>query len=401
MKRKVAVALSGGVDSAVTAGLLKQEGWEVFGFHLRLWTEEEEGANERIKKVKKIAEVLKIPFEVLDLRREFKKKVVDYFLREFINGRTPNPCIRCNQEIKFGRLLKFSLNEMKADYLATGHYARVGHSRPYKLFRGVDKKKDQSYFLYTLTQKQLSYLLFPLGKYRQRYVLKLAKRWKLPISKKSRAICFFKEKDYRFFLKRQIPQKLVPGEVSTLDGKVIGRHLGLPLYTIGQRHGFELKKKVLGPMYVVGKEVGQNRLIVGFGGECERGEFKVGEANWIAGQAPKLPLKCQVKIRHQGQLLNCELSNYQIANGRLRVILAEPQQGVAPGQSAVFYKGEEVLGGGIICGLTKIPAFVIIQLDERKEKEAGEKDTVKGWKEKSDYQVAGIKKKFWEKRIAP
>jgi len=349
--KKVAVAISGGVDSAVAAGLLVKRGYEVVGFHMHLWAEDAKEGKERIKRAKKVAAALGIPFEIVDLRCEFKKKVVDYFLKEFAKGKTPNPCVVCNKYIKFGRLLDFTLNKAKCDYLATGHYAMIIKKGHFALFRAVDKQKDQSYFLYTLTQKQLAHLLFPIGEYTKKEVLQTAKKWKLPILSESRAICFFKESDYRPFLRRQIREKLIPGEVSTLDGRVIGRHFGLPLYTIGQRHGFELKRGVLGPMYVVDKDIGKNRLVVGFGRECERRKFWLGDINWIAGEAPKLPRGCQVKIRHQGELLGCRVKGL---GSRVKIILAEAQRGVATGQSAVFYasassaQAEEVLGGGII-----------------------------------------------------
>lgn len=370
MKKKIACAISGGVDSAVAAGLLVKRGYEVVGFHMHLWAEDAKEGEERVKKAKMVAKVLKIPFEVVDSRDEFKKKVVNYFLDEFAEGRTPNPCVRCNQYIKFGRLLEFALNKAKCDYLATGHYARIIKKGHFALLRAVDKQKDQSYFLYTLTQEQLAHLLFPIGEYTKKEVLQMAKKWKLPILSESRAICFFKESDYRPFLRRQIREKIVPGEVGTLDGRVIGRHFGLPLYTIGQRHGFKLKKGVLGPMYVVDKDISKNRLVVGFGSECERRKFWVGDINWIAGKAPyfakasqgrpPLPLKCQVKIRHQGEMLKCKVQtpakqdSFGMAKCKVKVILGEPQRGVAAGQSAVFYastssaQAEEVIGGGII-----------------------------------------------------
>jgi len=343
MKKKVGVAISGGVDSGVAAALLVRSGYQVAGFHLQLWQEVPEKAQDSLKVARETAEKLKIPFYLVDFQSSFKKRVVDYFLKEYARGFTPNPCVKCNQLIKFGELREHA-RTLGYDYLATGHYARIKKNKEFHLLKGKDEKKDQSYFLYGLTQKQLVQTLFPVGDYQKKEVIKMAKKWSLPVAERpeSQEICFFRESDYRPFLKRQIKKKIIPGEVVDVGGRVIGEHQGLPLYTIGQRHGFRITdKKVIGPLYVVAKKIKKNQLVVGFGQEVEKKEFKVKEVNWISGERPKKEIRCRVRIRHQGELLGGKFK-------KGRVFLDESERGVAPGQAAVFYQGEEVLGGGII-----------------------------------------------------
>ncbi len=351
-KQKIAVALSGGVDSGAAAALVVKAGYEAAGFHLQLWAERGKDkrfenkccSTESLEAAQKTASQLGMPFYKVDFIEEiFKKKVVDYFLKEYGLGRTPNPCVVCNRLIKFGELMDYA-RTLGYDYLATGHYARIKKNKEFHLLRGKDGKKDQSYFLYNLNQKKLSQVMFPVGDYQKTEVVKMARKWKLPVAERpeSQEICFYPEDDYRPFLKRQIKEKIVPGEVIDTKGKVIGEHQGLPLYTIGQRHGFRITdKKVIGPLYVVEKKIKKNQLVVGFGKEAERKEFGVREVNWLSGKEPKKEIKCLVRIRHQGELLGGRVRGNKVA-------LDEPERGVAPGQAAVFYQGEEVLGGGII-----------------------------------------------------
>lgn len=371
--------MSGGVDSGVAAALVVKTGHEAAGFHMHLWAEPVTSyqllvtsfenkccSTESLEAARKTADQLGIPFYKVDFLEEiFKKRVVDYFLKEYGLGRTPNPCVMCNRFIKFGELKDYA-KRLGYDYLATGHYARVikvtsdqqsvtrkNKNRSlitgYRLLQGVDKAKDQTYFLYNLTQEKLAQVMFPVGDYLKTEVIKMAKKWKLPVAEhpESQEICFYQEKDYRPFLKRQMPKKIIPGEVVNIKGKVIGEHQGLPLYTIGQRHGFEITdKKVIGPLYVVDKKVKKNRLVVGFGKEVEKKEFNLKDVNWIDPlTAKRLPLNAKVRIRHQGELLGCRVKGL---GPRVKVILDEPERGVAPGQAAVFYQQEEVLGGGII-----------------------------------------------------
>lgn len=405
---KVAVGLSGGVDSGVAAALLVKKGFACSGFFLRFWKESKGRFenkccdSESLEAARKTCWQLGIPFYVLDFSDIFKKKVVDYFLAEYASGRTPNPCVMCNKYIKFGRFLEY-VKGLGYDYLATGHYARKYQTasskyqkETYHLLMGKDKSKDQGYFLYGLTQEQLASVLFPVGDYTKKEIRRMAKEWKLPVAQRpeSQEVCFFPESDYRPFLRRQIPEKLVPGEVVDTEGRVIGRHFGLPLYTIGQRHGFEIndkgakdksKKKergIIPPYYVIEKDIKNNRLVVGFGKETEKREFWVKNVNWInplgsshqssvvSSQSSTIDhrpltidhqpstIDCRVRIRHQGELLKVE--RIEESKNKLKVILIDSYRGIAPGQAAVFYQklkiknskfkidDWEVLGGGII-----------------------------------------------------
>ncbi len=414
--KKIAVAMSGGVDSGVAAALVVKAGFQAAGFHLQLWSEPASGSQRRapsfenkccssesLEAARKTAHQLGMPFYTINLEKIFKKRVVDYFLKEYGLGQTPNPCVMCNRFVKFGELLDY-VRKLGYDYLATGHYARImegtevahrnfdvgfsfsrekthvvekthrrsqseasqnlmGSPRFLRLLMGKDRVKDQSYFLYSLTQKQLAQVMFPVGNYLKKEVRAMAKKWKLPVAERpeSQEICFFPEADYRPFLKRQIPKKIVPGEVVDVKGKVIGRHQGIPLYTVGQRHGFAITdRKVIGPLYVIGKDSKKNQLIVGFGKEAEINEFWVKNVNWLVRRSlGKGGMECKVRIRHQGELLDAKILRYKNTR-RVKVELVEGERGVSPGQAAVFYlpsevstklgqkKTYEVLGGGII-----------------------------------------------------
>ena len=376
--KKVAVALSGGVDSGVAAALLVKQGYQCIGFHMHLWSETIKDkffinkccSTESLETARKTAHQLGIPFQVIDFSKIFKKQVVDYFLKAYGGGLTPNPCVFCNKFIKFGELLNYAL-KLGFDYLATGHYARIETSKFAQkdflhLLTGKDKSKDQTYFLYNLTQPQLVHILFPVGNYQKKEVVAIAKKWQLPVAHRpeSQEICFLPENDYRPFLKRHLQKEIKLGGVVDIQGRIIGSHQGLPLYTIGQRHGFNLSRQiqtpVLPPYYVIGKNVKKNQLIVGFGQETERKEFFVKGVNWInpelqINKSSNCELECWVRVRHQGKLLQARI---QPQKNKVKVILTEPERGIAPGQAAVFYLprrtrvkaglGEEVLGGGII-----------------------------------------------------
>lgn len=352
-KKKVAIAMSGGVDSGVAAALLVKQGHQCTGFHMHLWKEPGSDfenkccSTESLEAARKTAHQLGMPFRTIDLKEIFKKKVVNYFLKAYAAGLTPNPCVMCNKFIKFGQLLNY-VEKLGFDYLATGHYARIVYRRAYHLLAAGDKQKDQTYFLYNLTQKQLARVFFPVEEYTKKQVWQMAKKWRLAVAERpeSQEICFFPESDYRPFLTRRIPGQIIPGEAVDTKSKVIGKHQGLPLYTIGQRHGFTITdKKVIGPLYVIAKDIKRNQLIVGFGREAERKEFSVLGVNWISGKPPKDKTRCKIRIRHQGRLMSARL---RLVGSQIKVILDEPERGIAPGQAAVFCVGKEVLGGGMI-----------------------------------------------------
>lgn len=345
--KKVAVGMSGGVDSSVAAHLLVQQGYDVTGVFMQCWDEKADGcrADEDRKDAVEVASKLGIKFETLDFKKEYKARVISYFYDEYKAGRTPNPDVMCNKEIKFGLFMEWALEE-EFDYVATGHYARVEkEDNEYKLLKGVDSSKDQSYFLYLLGQEQLKRTLFPLGELKKTEIRKLAKEVGLHTYSKpdSVGICFIGEVDIKDFLKKEISPK--EGKVVNSKGEVLGRHEGVWYYTIGQRHGFTLDKYVGLPLYVIDKNVSENKLVVGFSQEVNRGEFNVGELSWVRGSAPKFPLRCDVRIRHLGELHTCTMIDEGTV---LMVSLKEETFGIAPGQSAVFYVGDELLGGGII-----------------------------------------------------
>jgi tRNA-specific 2-thiouridylase len=369
-RNKVVVAMSGGVDSSVAAALLEKQDYDVIGIFLRFWKGPGAGENrccstESEKRARKVAKILKIPFYVFNFEKEFKKRIVDYFLDEYKKGITPNPCVVCNKEIKFGLLLEKAL-ALDADYIATGHYARTnldwknltknppGEKVKFRLFRGKDKNKDQSYFLWMLNQKQLSRILFPIGDYTREEVEKLAKKFKLPVLKarKSVEICFIRT-TINDFLKKYLKAK--PGQIVDIQGKALGKHDGLYFYTIGQRKGLGLvggpafAKATAGkPYYVLDKDLKKNLLIVTKNEkDLLKKELICKNVNWISGKEPKLPLKIKAKIRYRHQPTTATIT--KILNSKFYILkFARPQRAITSGQSVVFYKGQEVLGGGII-----------------------------------------------------
>lgn len=334
---KVTVAMSGGVDSGVAAALLKKQGFEIRGVFMKLFDSQAFRNSE--KRARKISKILNIPFLVFDLRKEFKKRIISYFLKEYKKGRTPNPCVVCNKEVKFGLLLG-KASSLKSDFIATGHYVR---KRGNTLLRGKDKDKDQSYFLWKLNQKQIKRILFPLGDYTKKQTKDLAKKLRLPVLNipESQEICFI-EKGINDFLKKYLKPK--PGEIVNEKGDMIGSHQGLCFYTIGQRKGIGLSG---GPYYVIDKDLKKNVLIVSRDKkELGRKDLMAEQVNWVSGKKPKFPLKIKVKTRSRQKAVSAVAKPF---GKKIKVIFNNPQRAVTPGQSAVFYKGEELLGGGIIC----------------------------------------------------
>jgi len=335
MNKKIAVAMSGGIDSSVVAALIKESGAETIGVFMRIYPNSLKGSEKRARKV---AQILNIPFFVLDFKKEFKKEIIDCFLKEYKKGKTPNPCVFCNKEIKFGLLLK-QVKKMGAEFLATGHYARIGTQ---KLLKAKDKEKDQTYFLWQLNQRKLKHILFPIGGYTKKQVKDLAKEFKLPLLgvKESQEICFIKDTCNDFLLKH-LKKNL--GNIVDTKGKVIGKHNGLWFYTIGQRKGINVSGKK--PLYVLKKDIRKNILIVTENEkDLESKELTVKDINWISGKAPKLPLRVMAKIRYR----TCSSRARIIKDGEYKVVFDKPQRAITVGQSVVFYKGVELLGGGII-----------------------------------------------------
>lgn len=350
--------MSSGVDSSVAAALLKKQGYDVVGVFMHFWKEPSQDvlvenkccSLESQQDAREVCRLLGIPLYTANASKEFKKEVVDYFLREYAAGRTPNPCVACNEYIKFSVLLKKML-EMDADFVASGHYADVkkvktGKQTVYKIFRGKDKEKDQSYFLYNFNQKQLARILFPVGKYEKKEIRKMAKDFGLPVFNKddSQGLCFTPEKYPEGFLRRNL--ELQSGDIVTTAGQVIGRHEGLPLYTIGQRRGINIGGS--GPYYVVDKDMQKNVLVVTNDVKdrnLNRREMEVERVNWIA-DAPKFPAKVWVKTRYRQPAVSAIINQ----DGAVcQVKFAAPHRAVSPGQSAVFYTSQgEMLGGGRI-----------------------------------------------------
>jgi tRNA-specific 2-thiouridylase len=354
--KKVICAMSGGVDSSVAAALLKRAGFDVVGVFMKFWAPSEKNgligtenrccSPEAEVRARKVAKILKIPFYVFDFSKEFKERIVDYFLEGYKKGITPNPCVVCNKEIKFGLLLEKAL-KLGADFVATGHYARKiqnPKSKIQKLLMAKDKKKDQSYFLWMLNQKQLKRILFPIGDLTRKEVENLAKKFKLPVlkAKKSVEICFI-QTTINDFLKKYLKEK--PGKIIDTQGKILGEHKGLWFYTIGQRKGILLSG---GPYFVLDKDLKKNVLIVT---KNERDLYKkeliCKNVNWISGRVPRLPLKIKAKIRYRHQPGSAILTKNLEAR-TYKLVFSKSQRAITPGQSVVFYKGQELLGGGMI-----------------------------------------------------
>ncbi|MFN2122466.1 MAG: tRNA 2-thiouridine(34) synthase MnmA [Candidatus Promineifilaceae bacterium] len=357
-KARVVVAMSGGVDSSVAAALLVEEGYDVVGIMMRLWSDSLETAApvvnrcctpDQMADARRVADHLNIPFYVLDAQSQFREAIVQPFIDDHQHGRTPNPCIACNRKIRFGFLLQHA-QALGAQFMATGHYARKRENNgSYQLIKGMDSSKDQSYVLYTLNQQKLAHVLFPVGEFEKAEVREMARKFDLPVASKhdSQDLCFVVDGDNKGFLQRYAGNGFSAGPIVDQSGSELGRHDGLPFYTIGQRKGLGISSSQ--PLYVLRKDFSTNRIIVGPREALHEDLLHVRDLNWISGTAVSAKRPVQIKIRYKTTSVTGHI--HLEDNGEALVRLMEPVSGVTPGQGAVFYDGEVCLGGGIIADL--------------------------------------------------
>ncbi len=356
MKKKVVVGMSGGVDSSVAAYLLKEQGYDVIGVTMQIWQDEEETTMEEnggccglsaVEDARRVAQMLDIPYYVMNFKDEFRRNVMDYFADEYLHARTPNPCIACNRYVKWESLLQRSIS-IGADYIATGHYARIRQldNGRYTICNSVTAEKDQTYALYNLTQDQLKRTLMPVGHYKKDDIRKIAREVGLPVAHKpdSQDICFVPDGDYAAFLEEYTGTKLPCGNFVTTDGTVLGTHKGITHYTIGQRRGLELPmgKRV----FVTGINAETNEVIIGDNEELFQKRLVADRVNLMSIEELKEPMRVTAKIRynHKGAPATIRMMD----DGKVECIFDEPQRAMTPGQAAVFYDGTDILGGGTI-----------------------------------------------------
>ncbi len=342
-QKKIMAAMSGGVDSSVTVALLKQQGWQVHGVYMAL---AQPDLAEQVERVEKIARFLDVPLDIVDLTKEFRSKVLDYFSESYARGRTPNPCVICNPLIKFGKLLEYG-QKISVNMMATGHYVRVESVADgrVRLLKGFDPKKDQSYFLCRLSQAQLKKLYFPLGMTEKEKVYEMAASLGLGEmhGEESQDVCFLQENSVDQFLVNRIPGCQVEGEIVTQNGKVLGAHQGIYRYTVGQRRGLGIPDAT--PYYVIGLDPTTNRVIVGKKEELFSDTLSVGNMNWTAGSKPALPARYSVKIRYRHEPAAARVEHSPVG---ITIKFDEPQRAITPGQFAVLYQDDELIGGGEI-----------------------------------------------------
>ena len=355
-KKTVVVGLSGGVDSSVAAYLLKEQGYDVIGVTMQIWQEEDSCTVEEnggccglsaVEDARRVAQKLDIPYYVMNFRKEFQKQVIDYFTREYLEGRTPNPCIACNRYVKWESLLKRSL-EIGADYIATGHYARVEQlpNGRYAIRNSVTAKKDQTYALYNLTQEQLARTLMPVGAYTKDEIRKIAEEAGLLVAHKkdSQEICFVPDNDYAGFIKNSTGKTIPKGNFVLADGKVIGEHQGIIHYTIGQRKGLNLSMGH--PVFVTKIRPDSNEVVIGENEDLFVNTLICDRVNFMAMEGLDGEVRLKAKIRYNHPGAECVISPAE--DGKVRVTFDQPQRAITPGQAVGFYQGEYVAGGGII-----------------------------------------------------
>lgn len=365
---KMAVAMSGGVDSSAAAALLKDQGHELVGFTMQLWNQrrgvsvDENGdplpsrccSLDDVYDARRVAESLGFPFYVLNLEKDFDRDVVEPFVQGYLDGETPIPCVACNSRLKFASLDRMAVS-LGCDKVATGHYARVEHDEAagrYRLFRGANHWKDQSYFLWELTQEQLSRAWFPLGEMLKSEVRDIARGANLYTANKqeSQEICFVPDGKYSEFIDRflehenRVDERPVAGEIVNAAGETVGSHTGIHRYTVGQRRGLGIAHEK--PLYVVQIERARNRIIVGEAEELESVEFTAKGVNWVAFDEPSEPVRAEVKVRYRHEPAAATI--HALPDSRARVVFDEPQRAITPGQATIFYGGDEVVGGGWI-----------------------------------------------------
>lgn len=345
MKKKILLGMSGGVDSSVSAVVLQEQGYEVIGATMKLWEDTEKA----IEDAKKVCKKLGIEHHVIDCTEKFRCHVINKFISEYENAKTPNPCVECNRYLKFGAFYE-KAKELGCEYIATGHYAKTEYSEKYKRYvlkKSDEEKKDQTYFLYYIPKEEIEYIIFPLqNRTSKEETRKIAEKNSLQVAHKkdSQEICFIPDNDYQKFLQKYSSQKPKVGNIVLKDGTVLGKHNGLINYTIGQRKGLGISYKE--PLYVIKLDIQKNQVIVGTEQDLYSKELIANEINWLAIDKLNEPLKLKAKVRYRAKEAECTV--YPIENEQVKVIFDEPQRAITPGQSVVFYDEDIVIGGGKI-----------------------------------------------------